>query len=89
MNNQTLILKDRTNLEITAVKNVISFDPTNFLLESALGNINVKGKNLTLVKMDTDKQELSIKGQIDSVSYVKDLKNKEEKKENIFAKLFK
>lgn len=89
MNNQTLILKDRTCLEINAVKNVISFDPTNFLLESSLGNINVKGKNLTLVKMDTEKQELIIKGQIDAISYIKDAKVKEEKKENIFTKLFK
>ena len=40
--------------------------------------------------MDTDKQELLIKGNIDSVSYLNTNKNKNEsKKEGIFTKLFK
>ena len=40
--------------------------------------------------MDTDKKELNIKGSIDSISYVQSSKDKsKDKKESVFAKLFK
>ena len=50
--------------------------------------IKVNGKNLTIGKMDTQKEELTILGDIESISYLS-IKSKQEKKEGIFTKLFK
>ena len=89
MNNQTLKIIDRNNIEITSAKNVISFDSTEFLIDTPYGNLKVTGKNLTIGKMDTEKQELMIKGTIDTVAYLNNKNVKEEKKESIFSKIFK
>lgn len=89
MNNQTLKIIDRNNIEITSAKNVISFDSNEFLIDTPYGNLKVTGKNLTIDKMDTEKQELMIKGTIDTVAYLNNKNVKEEKKESIFSKIFK
>ena len=86
--NQTLKLTDRKILEITCVKKLISFNKNEFLINTPLGDIKVIGKNLTIGKMDTQKEELTILGDIESISYLS-LKSKEDKKEGIFTKLFK
>ena len=59
-----------------------------FLIQTALGFLHIKGSNLTLDKMDNENNELVIKGQIDSLSYVNNQKGKEGKG-NIFKKLLK
>ena len=38
MNNQTLKIIDRNNIEITSAKNVISFDSNEFLIDTPYGN---------------------------------------------------
>ena len=86
--NQTLKLTDRKSLEITCVKKLISFNKNEFLVNTPLGDIKLIGKNLTIVKMDTQKEELTILGDIESISYLS-IKSKQEKKEGIFTKLFK
>lgn len=89
MNNQTLKIVDRSFVEINNVKNIISFDANEFLIESSLGNLKITGKNLTIGKMDTEKQELIIKGNIDAITYINNKNLKENKKESIFTKIFK
>lgn len=86
--NQTLKLTDRKSLEITCAKKLISFNKNEFLVNTPLGDIKVNGKNLTIGKMDTQKEELTILGDIESISYLS-IKSKQEKKEGIFTKLFK
>lgn len=65
----TLRLEERKTLEITGVKQIESFDAQEFLLETTLGHLHIKGSGLTLGKMDTDQGELLIRGTIDSISY--------------------
>ena len=90
MNNQTIVISDRNAVSINNVKNVNSFNENEFLVDTPFGTLKVNGKNLNIGKMDTDKQELLIKGNIDSISYLNTNKNKNEtKKEGIFTKLFK
>ena len=89
MDNQTIVITDRNSVSINNAKNLISFNEMEFLVETPFGNLKVIGKNLSIGKMDTDKKELNIKGNIDSISYLNSLKNKETKKESVFAKLFK
>ena len=54
-----VVLKDRKILEITGVKQIDSFDASEFLLETAQGWMVISGKDLTLGKLDT-KKEMSL-----------------------------
>ena len=72
----TLEMSDRKNLSLTGVKNIESFDSEEFLVETCLGHMLVKGKNLSLGRMDTDNGELVIKGIIESIAYVSNNKEK-------------
>ena len=83
-----LNLSNRKELSITGAKNIESFDSEEFLIETNLGFLHIKGSGLTLDKMDNENNELLIKGQINSLSYVTNQKGKESKG-NIFKKLLK
>ena len=83
-----LNLVGRKELSITGVKNIDSFDSEEFLIETNLGFLNIKGKDLTLDKMDNENNELVIKGHINSLDYVSAQKGKESKG-NFFKKLLK
>lgn len=85
---QDLHLLSRKELTVTGVKSIDSFDSEEFLIETNLGYLHVKGSNLTLDKMDNENNELLIKGQINSLSYVSAQKGKEGKG-NILKRLFK
>lgn len=75
-----IYLKDRKNIELTGVKKIDSFDSIEFLIETSLGYLNITGTELALISLDQENCEVSIRGNIDSISYVngkKSLKNKE------------
>ena len=81
-------LKDRKNIELTGVKNIESFDSLEFLIETSLGFLNITGTELSLVRLDQEKNEVSIKGNINYISYVKNKKTVKPK-ESMFNKLLK
>ena len=84
-----LSLTNRKELLVTGVKNIDSFDSKEFLIQTVLGFLHIKGSNLTLDKMDNENNELVIKGQIDALSYVSNSPKGKEVKGNIFKKLLK
>lgn len=81
-------INERKNLLISGVKKIDSFDNEEFLMETNMGYINIKGEELEIVKLDTFQGNVSIKGRINSLTYM-DGPNKKDKEENIFSKLFK
>lgn len=90
MDNQTIIISNRNSVSINNVKNLISFNDNEFLIDTPFKTLKVIGKNLSIGKMDTDKQELIIKGDINSLVYLSNLKNQSNnKKDGVFSKLFK
>ena len=86
--NHGMTISERKNVVITGVKKIENFDSEEFLMDTTLGLLNVKGNNLEIIKLDTYQGNVSIKGKIDSLIYLDDgiSKNKEE---SFFAKLFK
>lgn len=82
-----VVLKDRKILEITGVKQIDSFDASEFLLETAQGWMVISGKDLTLGKLDTERGDVIIRGLIDSLSYVSNKKGKNS--ESMISKIFK
>lgn len=78
---------DRREIALTGIKKITSFDAEEFLLESNMGPILIKGSGLEIMRLDTHDGNVKIKGKINGFNY---LDNKEKaKEESIIAKLFK
>lgn len=88
--NHGITLVERKSLIVTGVKKIENFDDEEFLMETGMGFLIVKGEELELIKLDTVKGNVSIKGTIKGLNYIEDIKNKEKNKEqSIFNRLFK
>lgn len=87
-NNHNVNITQRKNINISGVKKIENFDESEFLLETNMGFILIKGSNLEIIKLDTYQGDVSIKGKIDSLNYL-EANKKQEKTESILAKLFK
>ncbi len=79
---------ERKNLIVTGVKKIENVDSEEFLLDTSMGYLVIKGTDLELVKLDTMQGNVSIKGTIISFSYMEDYKNKN-KESSILNRLFK
>ena len=86
--NHSININQRKNISITGVKKIENFDEHEFLLETNMGYMQIKGNNLEIIKLDTYQGDISIKGKIDSLNYL-DSSKKLEKQESVFSKLFK
>lgn len=84
---QEVKMVDRSNISITGVNKIVSFDDEEFLMETVMGNLRILGNGLELLKLDTVDGNVKIKGKINSFMYIEGkTKNKEE---SIITKLFK
>ena len=81
-------LVERKNITISGVKKIESFDNEEFIIETLLGRVIVKGENLEIIKLDTYQGIISIKGKINMLNYVDD-SNKKQKEDSILSRLFK
>ena len=84
----TIALTERKNITISGVKKIESFDNEEFLIETLMGFVIVKGEQLEIIRLDTYQGNISIKGKINSINYI-DTINGKEKEEGIFNRLFK
>lgn len=85
--NHTVNIYDRKTISLSGIKKINNFDENEFFIESIMGPIIIKGEQLELIKIDTFKGNLNIKGKIISINYLED--NKKMKTDNIMARLFK
>lgn len=85
--NHGISLLERKNLVITGVKKIENFDSEQFLLDTIMGFLLIKGEGLELIKLDTMQGNVSIKGLISSMTYIEDVKK--DKDNSIFNRLFK
>ena len=83
-----ITINERKTIIISGVKKIDSFDNEEFLLETNMGYIIIKGEGLEIIKLDTFQGNVSIKGKINSLGYIENIKKKD-KEESIFNKLFK
>ncbi|WP_420810420.1 MULTISPECIES: sporulation protein YabP [Halobacillus] len=78
---------NRRNLEISGVREVDSFDSEEFLLQTSMGYLVIRGHNLQMKNLDLEEGEVSIKGRVDEMTYLDE--NQGEKAKGLFSKLFK
>ncbi len=86
--NHSITITERKNLLITGVKKIENFDSEEFLLETVMGILTVKGEDLELVKLDTLAGNVSIKGLVKGFSYIDDNVKKEKEGSSVFNRLF-
>jgi len=86
--NHSINVLERKNILVTGVKKIESFDDEEFLMETVMGFLVLKGEGLELLKLDTMQGNVSIKGLLKSFSYVDD-GMKKEKETSIISRLFK
>ena len=87
LNSHELRISDRREIFLTGIKKITSFDNEEFLMESNMGVILLKGHSLEILKLDTHDGNVKIKGKINSFTYLdSDVK---QNNESFFAKLFK
>ncbi|MDO4297974.1 MAG: sporulation protein YabP [Lachnospiraceae bacterium] len=64
-----IVWKDRHRGSVTGVLDVLSFDEAMILLETELGMLTLKGKELHISRLSLDQGEVDMEGTIDSMVY--------------------
>ena len=85
--NHEIKILDRGIISLTGISKITSFDDQEFLMDSNMGTILLKGENLEIVKLDTHDGNVKIKGKLNSIAYIENVKEKQ--KESLLSKLFK
>ncbi len=85
--NHNITITERKNIVVSGVKKIDNFDSQEFLLETTMGYLTIKGTDLEIIKLDTYQGNVSLKGKFNSLSYTEN--NKKDKEDSIFSKLFK
>ncbi len=81
-----LYITGRNTGSVTGVKDVISFDLEEIVVETVLGILNIKGKNLHVKAISLERGQVDMEGDINSLVY-SDTKNM--KKQSFVGRLFK
>lgn len=78
-----LTLDNRRELRATGVSNVDSFDEQTVVAYTSLGQLIVRGENLHIEKLSVETGEMTLTGNVASMSYVGD-----EKRGGALSRLF-
>lgn len=62
-------MSDRQRAFVTGVKEVISFDSTEIILETTQGTLEFQGNNLHVKRLTLEKGEVDLEGNIDELKY--------------------
>ncbi|MBU5315611.1 sporulation protein YabP [Clostridium bornimense] len=80
-----LTMENRANLSVTGVVEVIRFNEDEINLNTTMGKLTIKGKDLKMNKLDVENGDVIISGTIDSCVYA----SSKREKESILERLFK
>ena len=82
-----LTMENRANLSVTGVVEVIRFNEDEINLNTTMGKLTIKGKDLKMNKLDVQNGDVMINGEIYYIVYSgKEIKKE---KESIIGRLFK
>lgn len=62
-------LENRNAASLTGVREVVSFDENQVVVDTDMGLLTIKGKELHVSRLMVEKGELEIDGQVDSLAY--------------------
>lgn len=73
---QNISLKNCKNLEVSGVKEVISFDEEAISLETDVGRLEIRGEGMKINSFDTKIGDIMVSGYVYAVVYTKSTKPK-------------
>ena len=83
-----LTLLDRKRMEIGGVKDVKSFDESEVILDTDLGQLEIAGEELHISVLDLEKGRVTLDGRIDSVAYSDSIEKVSAQKRGVLGRLF-
>ncbi len=83
-----LVIQNRSAGNISGITDVVSFDENTIVLDTDMGLLTIKGKELHISRLTLEKGEVDIDGTVDSLTYSS---NEALRKsgESLFSRLFK
>ena len=64
-----LFLQYRGTVSLTGVTDVVSFDESQVILDTDMGLLTLKGKDLHVSRLTIEKGEVDVDGTVDSLAY--------------------
>lgn len=83
-----LIMQNRSIGNITGIRDVVSFDENQVVLDTDMGLLTIKGKNLHVSRLTLEKGEVDVEGTIDSLVYTSNEAFRKQG-QSFFTRLFK
>lgn len=83
-----LNLRERKTGTLTGVRDVISFDSEQILLETTQGMLTIKGKELHVSRLHLEQGEVDVEGVVDSLVYTEDGSYARRQKGSLMKRLF-
>lgn len=83
--NHKLWVNNRNGGSISGVNDVISFDLDEIILETVMGILTIKGKELHVKSINLDKSEVDFEGMVNEMVYAD---SKAMKKQSLVGRLF-
>ncbi|MDD6484179.1 MAG: YabP/YqfC family sporulation protein [Clostridiales bacterium] len=78
-----LTMEDRKKLSLSGIEEVVSFSGAQIELRTIMGDMVIRGNELTMSRLDTDSKKLDINGEIGLIQYT-DIKKKGSLLEGLF-----
>ena len=82
-----IVLNNRDQGNLTGILDVISFDENTIVLDTDMGLLTIRGKDLHVNRLSVEKGEVDLSGNIDSIAYSG--VNQGGQNESFLSKLFK
>ncbi len=67
-------MEGRAKLSVSGVEDVSGFDENLIVLSTALGDLNIRGRELHIEKIDLEQGQLEVRGSIQELSYEETVK---------------
>lgn len=83
-----LAMTNRSSCSITGLQDVVSFDENQVILDTDMGLLTMKGKNLHVSRLTLEKGEVDVDGTIDSLTYSSNEAHRKSG-DSLFSRLFK
>ncbi len=62
-------LENRSGVKLTGVREMISFDENQVVMDTDLGLLTIKGKELHVSRLSVEQGEVAIEGTVDNLAY--------------------
>lgn len=83
-----LVIQNRSAGSITGIADVVSFDENAIVLDTDMGLLTIRGKELHVSRLTLEKGEVDVDGTIDSLTYTSN-ETLRKSGESLFTRLFK